>query len=111
MLFYLHSFNEVYAPKTIIMNNKTTQSYKGISLRGELNVTYFLILNYLNYVSKQNDDMACLHFLYHLFLEVLNTANAKWNSSLTHISLSLIQGQTRIFDECWRESNSVNYSS
>ena len=63
-------------------------------------MTYFLILNYLDYVSKHNDDMACLHFLYHLFLEVLETTNAKWNSSLTHISLSLKQGQTLIFDEC-----------
>ena len=63
-------------------------------------MTYFLILNYLDYVSKQNDDMACLHFLYHLFLEVLETTNAKWNSSLTHISLSLKQGQTLIFDVC-----------
>ena len=50
------------------MNNKTTQSYQGISLRGELNVTYFLILNYFEHISKQNDDMACLDFLYHLFL-------------------------------------------
>ena len=35
------------------------------------------------------------------FFEVLETMNAKWNSPLTHISLSLIQGQAHlIFDEC-----------